>query len=352
MNNIILPILDYFKNYEMDFDVYIVADTQNRTKNLYDFEFLHADETEFFSKDEFAEIASAIFYVFGYVRVFYSEIEFIEYFLRNNLNSNKFVVYNFSRDGQANGKKSLIPAFCDLFKIRYTGSNAFVISLLRNKDVYTTLLEANNIAVPKSVVYNIGTEINEINKAFSDCKIIVKNLHESASIGLTNQNVFNVSNNTSKILEKLSQRMQSQSLFIQEYIDGPEFEVLVVQFKGKYYALMPIEIILPNSHTYINTEISNSYQYAFRIAQPEHVALLCNAATQAASILNIKDYARFDFRIRNGIPYLFDIAGTPYTIHHSSIAYLFMKYYNLPYESIYKVITSCMLSNYDLNDYK
>lgn len=352
MNNIILPILEYFKNYEMDFDVYVVADTQNRTKNLYDFEFLHADETEFFSKDEFAEIASAIFYVFGYVRVFYSEIEFIEYFLRNNLNSNKFVVYNFSRDGRANGKKSLIPAFCDLLKIRYTGSNAFVISLLRNKDVYTTLLEANNIAVPKSVVYNMGTETNEINKVFGDCKIIVKNLHESASIGLTNQNVFNVSNNTAKILEKLSQRMQSQSLFIQEYIDGPEFEVLVVQFKGKYYSLMPIEIILPNSHTYINTEISNSYQYEFRIAQPEHVALLCNAATKAASILNIKDYARFDFRIRNGIPYLFDIAGTPYTIHHSSIAYLFMNYYNLPYESIYKVITSCMLSNYDLNDYK
>ena len=47
------------------------------------------------------------------------------------------------------------------------------------------------------------------------------------------------------------------------------------------------------------------------------------AATKAASILNIKDYARFDFRIKNGVPYLFDIAGTPYTIHHSSISYLF-----------------------------
>lgn len=336
----------------MDFDVYVIADTQNRTKNLYDFEFLHASETEFFSKDEFAEIASAIFYVFGYVRVFYSEIEFIEYFLRNNLNSNKFIVYNFSRDGQVNGKKSLIPAFCDLLKIRYTGSNAFVISLLRNKDVYTTLLKSNNIAVPKSVVYNIGTQTNKISKIFNKRKIIVKNLHESASIGLTNQNIFIVSNNTAETLEKLSQIMQSQRLFIQEYIDGPEFEVLVLQFKGKYYSLMPIEIIFPYSHTYIDTEISNSYQYEFRVAQPEHVDLLCNAATQAASLLNIKDYARFDFRIRNGIPYLFDIAGTPYTIHHSSIAYLFTKYYNLPYESIYKVIISCMLSNYDLNDYK
>lgn len=63
--------------------------------------------------------------------------------------------------------------------------------------------------------------------------------------------------------------------------------------------------------------------------------------------MRIKDYARFDFRMKNGVPYLFDIAGTPYTIHHSSIAYLFTQYYHLPYESIYKVVVACMLSNYD-----
>ena len=54
-------------------------------------------------------------------------------------------------------------------------------------------------------------------------------------------------------------------------------------------------------------------------------------------------------REKNGVPYLFDIAGTPYTIHHSSIAYLFTQYYHLPYESIYKVVVACMLSNYDLD---
>ena len=66
---------------------------------------------------------------------------------------------------------------------------------------------------------------------------------------------------------------------------------------------------------------------------------------KAAEILDVKDYARFDFRVRDGIPYLFDIAGTPYTIRHSSIAYLFDQY-DLKYEDIYKVIVTCMLSNY------
>lgn len=124
-------ILNYFKHYIIDFDVYVIADTQERTKYLYPSEYPHADESEFFSREEFAEIASAIFYVFGYVRVFYSEMEFIEYFIQNKLCPKQFVVYNFARDGQANGKKSLIPAFCDLMNIRYTGSNC--LSLLQYK---------------------------------------------------------------------------------------------------------------------------------------------------------------------------------------------------------------------------
>ena len=39
-------------------------------------------------------------------------------------------IYNFSRDGIAEGKKSLIPAFCDLCGLKYTGSNAFTYILI------------------------------------------------------------------------------------------------------------------------------------------------------------------------------------------------------------------------------
>lgn len=344
----ISDILSYYKHTKKDFDVYVIADTQERTKNLYDC--LHADENEFFSREEFAEIASAIFYAFGYVRVFYSEIEFLEYIFQNKLDYNKIIVYNFARDGQVNGKKSLIPAFCDLLNIRYTGSNAFVISLLRNKNVYTPILDINNISVPKSMVIKREDDYNKLIEIFNRRKIIAKNTHESASIGLTTQNVFDVSDNLPIKLSELFSQMNCAELLVQEYIDGAEFEVLVIQFQGIYYSLMPVELVFPDNLTYIDTKMSNSYQYEFKIPSTEVITSLREAAKKAASLLNIKDYARFDFRVKNGIPYLFDIAGTPYTIHHSSVAYLFTQYYNLPYESIYKVIIACMLSNYDLNN--
>lgn len=140
--------------------------------------------------------------------------------------------------------------------------------------------------------------------------------------------------------------MNTDSLLIQEYIDGRECEVLVLQYKGKYYALNPVEIMFKTSKHYIDSLTSNTYNYDFSIMNDPVKNLIQEMAIKSAKILGIKDYARFDYRIKDNIPYLIDIAGTPYTIYHSSIAYLFTQHYNLPYETIYKIIVKCMLSNY------
>ena len=129
-----------------------------------------------------------------------------------------------------------------------------------------------------------------------------------------------------------------------EYIDGIECEVLVLQYKGKYYALDPVQILFKTNLNFIDTDTSNTYNYEFKVIESSIKFLLQATAQKAAELLGVKDYARFDFRIKKGVPYLFDIAGTPYTIYHSSISYLFTQYYQMPYENIYKVIVACMLS--------
>lgn len=347
MNNkdLLQDILSFYKSINFDFDVYIVADLQTRTNKMFSTQIMHADENEFFSRTEFAEITSAIFYSFGFVKTFYSELEFIQYILEKHISYNECIVYNFARDGRANGKKSLIPAFCDLLNIKYTGSDAFVISLLRNKYVYTEFLEKNEISVPQSKIFSHPNDFSQLLNAFSNRQVIIKNKYESASIGLTSENVFLFNRNSEKKLSSLLQTMKADSLLIQEYIDGIECEVLVLQYKGKYYALDPIKIIFNKGHDFIDADTSNQYNYRFDVLESENT-IIRETAVKAAKILGIKDYARFDFRLKGGVPYLIDIAGTPYTIYHSSIAYLFTNHYHLPYESIYKVIVACMLSNY------
>jgi D-alanine-D-alanine ligase-like ATP-grasp enzyme len=96
-------------------------------------------------------------------------------------------------------------------------------------------------------------------------------------------------------------------------------------------------------------DISENYSYDFSIFDGDISEEIKGISQRAASILNIKDYARFDFRIRDGKPYLFDIAGTPYTIEKSSVAYLFEQC-GLKYKDIYKTIVTCMLSNYEYEE--
>lgn len=345
---IIREILAYYNELKIDHDVFVIADTQQQTVNECCSRIFHADESEFFSRQEFAEIASSLYYVFGFVRVFYSEVSFIEYVMNKNIDPQKSFVYNLSRDGQHAGKKSLIPAFCDLFNLKYTGCDAFTISLLRNKAMFSDILKLHNIKVPHSYIMStINTKEFNIPLALSDKEIIVKNICESASIGLSIDCIVDLRKQPIEALVKQAKKVNPKQVLLQEYISGFECEVLVFQFKGKYFALNPILIDLPTGTNFIDSKTSNSYNYKFKLLQDKQIVLsLCAAAEKAAQILQIKDYARFDFRIKNGEPYLIDIAGTPYTIYHSSIAYLF-KMYNLKYEDIYKAIVSCMFSNYD-----
>lgn len=344
---IISKCLNYFQKIDIDFDIYIVADTQEKTAKMNNYIY-HADESEFFSRREFAEIASAIFIVFGFAKVFYSELEFIEYVLEKRPLLNECYVYNFSRDGIAEGKKSLIPAFCDLCNLRYTGSNAFTISLLRNKWFFSQIVANWGILTPKSILYpNI---LSAIKQSFAGETILIKNIYESASQGLLSDNRIHINNISSKKIDAIMKRMNVNKVLIQQYISGPECEVLVLQFNKKYYALEPIEIII-KGNDFLDSDISNAYNYSFRKLSEQYdvgiVAQIKQNAINAAYALNIKDYARFDFRIKENQPYLIDIAGTPYTIKHSSVAYLFEEILHLEYNDIYKVIMACCISNYD-----
>ncbi len=351
MNNsqkVIEKILEKYRQLPIDFDMYVIADAKNITKTDSNQQILHADESEFFSREEFAEIASALYYVYGFVRVFYSETSFIKYILDNGISSTECIVYNFSRDGLYQGKKSLIPAFCALHNIKYTGCDAFVISLLRNKFIFSTILGFHNIPIPKTICYSKNDDLTfEMFEGLNDKEVVIKNICESASMNLTNNSKMKLNKNNFENFINEIQRFPSKQIIIQEYIDGEEYEVLVLQYKGIYYALTPVAIKFPPNVKFMNSDISNNNNYDFEILHD--VTLMnniCKIAEKAAKLLGVKDYARFDFRVKNGIPYLFDIAGTPYTTYHSSIAYLF-KHFNFKYEDIYKVIVTCMLSNYN-----
>jgi len=242
------------------------------------------------------------------------------------------------------GKKSLIPSFCDLLTIPYTGSNAFIISLCRAKYTYTKYLEAHGIFTPKSWVY-IGR-----NKWLNDSqpnigtKIIIKSMSESASIGMNNNSINNFSIDTLHFLE--SKFVDgNEPLLVQEFISGFECEVPLI-ISNQVHAMPPVGISINNKHKLeseiLTYERSFEDDYSFydlsEVIEKKHCSVIQELSTKIASIIGLQNYGRVDFRIDNsGKPYLIDIASTPYTTKHSSFAFAFENL-DIPYNEIYSTI--------------
>lgn len=344
MNNLSV-LINQFDPFKKPYHVLVIANISERVNCRKDF-IEHSFDGEFFSKAEFAQILSAITSIFGYVHTFFSETEFIGYVLENIdiLKAENTLVYNFARDGVREGKKSLIPAFCDLYGLKYTGSNAFVISLLRNKFIFTRLLGACGIPVPQT--YKFDARLNQFDTQVTGGKYIIKSISQAASRLMSRESIINAQSPTDllNIITQYCQKHQLNDILVQQYIEGTEneCEVLVLKIDDHFIAMPPIGLKI-DSEEILTEEISNEYAYSFFNLQDKYPSSLIEKirrdTERAASILGIKTYARFDFRIdSNGNHYLIDIAGTPYAIAHSSIAYLFKEVLNMNYSDFFKIL--------------
>ena len=104
----------------------------------------------------------------------------------------------------------------------------------------------------------------------------------------------------------------------------------------------------------MTSKISDSNSYTFVDLAKYMNNNVCNNIMQvtkkAAKLLNIKNYARFDYRVTsNGEFYLIDIAGSPYLTRHSSIAYLFTNILGINYNKIFSLLAALTNLN-QLND--
>ena len=86
-------------------------------------------------------------------------------------------------------------------------------------------------------------------------------------------------------LNNLLKEMCTDSLLVQEYIDGIECEVLVLQYKGKYYALDPVQILFKTNLNFIDTDTSNTYNYEFKVIESSIKFLLQATAQKRPSYL-------------------------------------------------------------------
>lgn len=320
------------KNSTDQYLIVMVCNVKGVTKTPKDYQATSV-ESEYYSLKQYFEISETIKKLGFSIKVYFDEIDFIEDFSSKKLRDNypkKIIVLNSAQKGIFEGRKSLIPAFCDLNGLIHTNSNSYTSSFSRNKYHWYSVLRNSKTNICNSWLFdgNLGWLFDEIPK--EGMKVICKLNSESSSIGLSSENIFTFTKDKENFIRTMSQKF-NQRIIVQEFIDGKEVEVPILLDTLNECSMDPVGIKIGNERN-LGTQIldynirgNNKFSfYNFTKNNKQIADKLKKNSQKVARELDIFGFGRIDYRIdKHGNYFVTDISTNPHLTKSMSIYYAF-----------------------------
>lgn len=313
--------------------------------------------SEFLTAEQLNAMVSALRSAGFETNIYIDEDQFIRDVLSNQfyrVHGKNNIVFNSAQKGTSVGRKSLIPAFCDLQHICHSNSNAYIVSLCRDKFFSGKLAESFGFLCPDSWCYRYGGGWLLDQHPEHGRKVIAKLNYETSSIGLGVENIFDYDPDAEAFIHDLSQNYQ-QDIVVQAFIPGYEVEVPVVIDKQRF-AIAPMGVhyqgIEPLGSSILDYEGRKEHLYHFTDFHQVSVSIaeqLEQCAVEAAVALGIQGLGRIDFRISetDSRPYITDIATNP-GIHQNTSIYQGFKDFGYTYQDMMAILVGLTISRYGL----
>jgi D-alanine-D-alanine ligase len=193
-----------------------------------------------------------------------------------------------------------VPALLNMHHIPYTGCPLEATFITASKVLTRRFMKTYGIPVAD------GFKVSEANKLIPGKKYILKPVWEDGSIGITEESVFTFDGKLPEILKGKN----DEHWFIEEYIDGREFNVSVLGGPDGPEVMPPAEMIfhnysedIPRIVSYKAKWMEGTFQYEnSRRNFPTNLSekLLSgirNAALGCWTTFGLKGYARVDMRV-------------------------------------------------------
>lgn len=219
-----------------------------------------------------------------------------------------------------NNKGSLVylaPSLLSSMRIPYTGSLLEPMFVTSSK----TLAKERMLSagIPTAQWFTVGSpQTFDPNKTY-----IVKPLWEDGSLGLDEHCVFSGANPE---LNRLVATLSPDEFFVEEFIDGREFNISILANGLRPQVLSPAEIIFdafpagkPKVVGYTAKWVEDSFEYKhtnrtfnFSSSDSELLEKLCLLTERCWDVFSLNGYARVDFRVDSaGNPIVLEINANP-----------------------------------------
>lgn len=305
------------------YSIYFSVNVENLTKINNDYtESLGL--SEFLSLNELDEILKSSNRFGFYSKVFFEANEFFKDILHREKNEN-IIVFEFTQKGSGMAKDSLIPSFCELNNIMYTGSNPLTNALCLDKFILYKLMNSINIPTPESYLYTKARSwlFQESPTCFQN--LISKPISMYASIGVEKLSKIGSKQELEEVLNANIDKYK-QEFIVQEFISGREVEVPFLVNNTDIILLPPVGVKIQNKEflddEFLDFEKVEKDNYDFYILKnDELIGKINEDVKKIIKILRFTGYGRIDLRIDDNNNYFFtDINAYPHIIEHSSFS--------------------------------
>lgn len=309
--------------------------------------------SEYYSYSQYEEIFNTI-HSLGYcVKCYFDENDFISDYqngiIRNNY-PRKMLVINSAQKGIGPGRKSLIPAFCQLHNIMCSSSDPYIVSFARNKFHWHCFLQ--ELSYPTCPSWLFSKRSGWLNNKHPNIgeTVIIKLNSESSSIGLTKSNIVQYHPEKDCEITEICNKF-NQDVIVEKFICGYETEVPVLISSTKCCSLFPAGISI-NKEKYLG---NNFLDYKIRgehlfehydfesidLAVSKHLE---EVTEHVAISMGIKNMGRIDYRIdKQGNFYITDIATNPHITKSMTFYYEFQKF-GLSYQDVLESLIGLSIS--------
>lgn len=212
---------------------------------------------------------------------------------------NPDLVFNICEGFNGPARESVYAAILEQLQYNYSGPDSTNLLMCHNKYLVKNILK-NKFLVPFGYVI---TNANDLEK-FKDIKypVIVKLNSEGSSMGMSKDSIVHNYTDLCKEVNKLLDKYK-RAVLVEQYISGKDVSMIYIEGIGSLGPCI------------VNCE-SEFYDYEMKSIKDNTVEIetmdgtyqeLKNTVNDIANILDIKGYAKLDFRFENDKFYLIEV---------------------------------------------
>jgi D-alanine-D-alanine ligase len=228
------------------------------------------------------------------------------------------LIFNLCEGFWGESRKEMhVAALYELLDLPFTGSAPLTLGLTQDKLRTKDLLAHNGLPTPPYCIVHLGSSPVNLTLQYP---LFVKPRQEDASLGINNDSIVH---DPAALCRRVAYIHDTycQDALVEEYIDGREFNVALLG-NNPPHPLPVAEIVFAagldnNIVTYDGKWKEESGDYLGTVPvcpaplDASESAEIQKVALRAYQLMQCRDYARIDIRLRDGVPYILEVNANP-----------------------------------------